>query len=312
MKIIAGNWKMNLLAAEADSLLDKIRACPPAKKSEVIVFPQNLLVARVAEKLRGTSVKVGCQTVSEYEKGAYTGENSALLAKESGCSYTLIGHSERRSLYHETDKVCAAKLKRAAESGLHVIYCIGENLAEREKGIQNDVVKSQLGYALEVIKGLTVASTVHIAYEPVWAIGTGKTATVRRQLKFIPLSAVKSVRYRSGKGAQLGPAFGGLGQNTPLTPENMLNKLIMYLAIIYVASSILLVYLAKGGAGESVLDKVDTVKIETQSAPAQPATVAPAAPTEVTADVQQTNQAQPAVPAGSESTTPATDTEKKP
>jgi triosephosphate isomerase len=167
-RLVAGNWKMHGSRAANRALLDAILKGLP-KGTQCAVCPPFPYLADVAEQLRGTSVALGAQNVSEHAQGAYTGEVSAAMLKEMGCRYAIVGHSERRQIYGETDKQVAAKFAAASGAGLTPILCVGETLAEREAGKTEEVVARQLG-AVAFKDGV-------LAYEPVWAIGTGKNAT---------------------------------------------------------------------------------------------------------------------------------------
>jgi len=167
-RLVAGNWKMHGSRAANRALLDAILKGVP-KGSQCAVCPPFPFLAEVAEQLRGSTVALGAQNVSEHAQGAYTGEVSAAMLKELGCRYVIVGHSERRQIYGEADKQVAAKYAAASGAGLTPILCVGETLAEREAGKTEDVVARQLG-AVAFKEGV-------LAYEPVWAIGTGKNAT---------------------------------------------------------------------------------------------------------------------------------------
>jgi triosephosphate isomerase len=176
--VIAGNWKMYKLSGEAvETALALKPLVANANHCEVVIAPVFTALKTVADRLEGSIVKVAGQNCStETEFGAHTGEVSAAMLKDAGCSYVIIGHSERRQFYGETDRSVNKKTKAALASGLTAIVCVGEMLAEREAGKAENVVGTQLSGGLE---GLTVADMerIIIAYEPVWAIGTGKTAT---------------------------------------------------------------------------------------------------------------------------------------
>jgi triosephosphate isomerase len=176
--VIAGNWKMYKLSSEAvDTALALKPLVANANHCEVVIAPVFTALKTVADRLEGSSVKVAGQNCStETEFGAHTGEVSAAMLKDAGCSHVIIGHSERRQFYAETDQSVNKKTKAALASGLTAIVCVGEMLVEREAGNAENVVGTQLSGGLE---GLTVADMerIIIAYEPVWAIGTGKTAT---------------------------------------------------------------------------------------------------------------------------------------
>jgi triosephosphate isomerase len=176
-KLVAGNWKMNGSRAANRALLDAIVA--GAGESDaldcVICVPYPYL-GEVAGRLEATRLAWGAQNVSEHAGGAYTGEVSATMLKEFGCRYAIVGHSERRQLYGETDAVVAAKFAAAAGQGITPILCLGETLAEREAGRTQEVVGRQLQAVLRSNEKKSFEKAV-VAYEPVWAIGTGRTAT---------------------------------------------------------------------------------------------------------------------------------------
>lgn len=175
--LIAGNWKMNhAVAATVDFCRDLRSLGLEGQRAEVLLFPPFTSIAAMVSLLQGTPVHVGGQNLHQESKGAYTGEISALMLKEAGCSHVLIGHSERRQYFYESDAGVNAKTRKALEYGLTPVICIGETLEEREKGVTNAVIKTQLSGALEGFAPDAVRKTV-IAYEPVWAIGTGLTAT---------------------------------------------------------------------------------------------------------------------------------------
>ncbi len=175
--LIAGNWKMNGSKESNRELLDGLKAgIDEVSKSDVAVCPPAIYIPEVAEQLAGTPVKWGAQNVSHESSGAFTGEIAPAMVKEFGCTYVIIGHSERRTLYGESDEEIARKFVAARAAGLIPIVCVGETLEEREKDITEDVVGRQLD-AVIAAEGVAALSDAVIAYEPVWAIGTGKTAT---------------------------------------------------------------------------------------------------------------------------------------
>jgi triosephosphate isomerase (TIM) len=165
-RLVAGNWKMHGSRASIAALLDALVKESPPSCAVCVPFPY---LAQVAERLRGSAIAWGAQNVSEHAQGAYTGEVSAAMLKEFGCRYALAGHSERRQLYGETDAQVAAKFAAARSAGITPILCVGETLQEREAGSTEEVVGRQLG-AVKFEGGV-------LAYEPVWAIGTGRNAT---------------------------------------------------------------------------------------------------------------------------------------
>ena len=177
-KIVAGNWKMNTLPAEGVELAKGVVAGRGEVCSCVnfIVCPPFTHLAMVAEALKGSDVALGAQDCATEAKGAYTGEIAASMIAALGCKYVILGHSERRQYYGETSETLNKKMAQAYANGLTPIYCVGENLEEREAGKHFDVVKAQIE---EVVYNLTEEQykNLVIAYEPVWAIGTGKTAT---------------------------------------------------------------------------------------------------------------------------------------
>ncbi|HOO71123.1 MAG TPA: triose-phosphate isomerase [Spirochaetota bacterium] len=178
-EIFAGNWKMYKTGDQAVSLAsDLVKGTESLKKSgrEVIIFPPSLYLRELSSTCKGSLVSVGAQNMYYEDEGAFTGEISPLMVKDSGCRYILIGHSERRHVFGETDDDVNKKVKAAFTHGLEPVICVGELLDEREKGITNQVVKRQVVKALEGISRDLLSKTI-IAYEPVWAIGTGKVAT---------------------------------------------------------------------------------------------------------------------------------------
>jgi len=175
-KIIAGNWKMNKLPNEAISFIEELTPLVKTTENEVVLCVPytNLFYALLT--VQGTNIKVGAQNMHFEEKGAYTGEVSGEMLKSIGVEYVIIGHSERRQYFNETDETVNKKLKKALVVGLKPIVCVGENLSQRENGTAKEVVINQTKLALEDLTGEQVKNVV-IAYEPIWAIGTGKTAT---------------------------------------------------------------------------------------------------------------------------------------
>jgi triosephosphate isomerase len=174
---VAGNWKMNLTLGQAGDLASAVvKSGPDIGGAEVVLIPPFTSLPRVKEVLAGSPVKLGGQNCHWEDKGAYTGEISPLMLKEAGCRYVLIGHSERRQYFGETDATVNKKIRAALQHGLSPIFCLGETLAEREQGQTESRIIGQLDGGLE---GLTddEFSQIVIAYEPVWAIGTGRTAS---------------------------------------------------------------------------------------------------------------------------------------
>jgi len=176
-KLVAGNWKMHGNLAANATLLDGILAGVPGsgavRVAVCVPFPY---LAQASEKLRGSSVAWGGQNLSQHAQGAYTGEVSAAMLLDFGCGYVIVGHSERRAYYGDTDAIVAAKYDAAVKAGLTPILCLGETLEQREAGTMAEVVNAQLDAVIGACGVASLARGV-IAYEPVWAIGTGRTAT---------------------------------------------------------------------------------------------------------------------------------------
>jgi len=176
-KIIAGNWKMNMNLHQSQKLVSEIiNGLGKDNKAEVIICPPFTSLSEVNSLMKGTQVKLGAQNMYYEESGAYTAEISADMLKSVGCEYVILGHSERRVIFNESDEMINKKIKAALSKGLKPIFCIGELLDQRESGETMKVVSMQIEKGLE---GITSEQTknIIIAYEPVWAIGTGKTAT---------------------------------------------------------------------------------------------------------------------------------------
>ncbi len=174
--IIAGNWKMNMTPSQAKELVTALIPLVKDAACDVVVCPPYVDIALVAELVKGTNIQVGAQNIHWAEKGAFTGEISAAMLKEAGAAYAIIGHSERRQYFGETDETVNSRTKAALAAGIVPIICVGESLEQRENGETDAVVSGQVKADLADIPGEAVAGLV-IAYEPIWAIGTGKTAT---------------------------------------------------------------------------------------------------------------------------------------
>ncbi|MFC1770558.1 triose-phosphate isomerase [Candidatus Margulisiibacteriota bacterium] len=178
--IIAGNWKMNKSLAEAEELVRVFKnKLGFIKKPEVILCPPFMSLEKVNQIIKGTELLLGAQNMHFEVSGAYTGEISAGMLQSVGCSYVILGHSERRAYFSETDDFINKKLKTAFSAGLKPIVCVGESLDDREAGRQEEIVGAQLEGSLAGISGdiRDNKNEIIIAYEPVWAIGTGKVAT---------------------------------------------------------------------------------------------------------------------------------------
>lgn len=176
-KLIAGNWKMHGSKSFIESLMNGITGQLSAEmESDVLVCPPAIYIPLVKDLISEQSIAVGAQDISEQEQGAYTGEISGDMLKDNGCQYVIVGHSERRSLYGETDLLVAHKVGKAIEFGLTPILCVGETLEQREKGSTMQVVQQQLDAVIDTL-GIDAFAKIVVAYEPVWAIGTGVTAS---------------------------------------------------------------------------------------------------------------------------------------
>ena len=175
-RIIAGNWKMHKTLREGLELVESLKeGFTPDDTYEVVVHPPFTIIQAVAEVLDGGQIKLGAQNVFYEDEGAYTGEISPLMLKDLRVEYVIVGHSERRKYFYEDDETVLKKVKAVLKHGMKPIVCVGETLDEREKGLEKEVVNKQLSIFKEISK--EEMKDVVIAYEPVWAIGTGRTAT---------------------------------------------------------------------------------------------------------------------------------------
>lgn len=175
--LVAGNWKMNGSLSSIRSLLGELKqGITRVQGVEMAVFPPFVYLNEVQQQLSDTSIRWGAQNLSEHPSGAYTGEVAVSMLLDFDCAYVLVGHSERRTLFGETDDVVARKFVAARRGGVKPVLCVGEVLEEREQGATESVVARQLDALIE-LEGIEGLSDAVIAYEPVWAIGTGKTAT---------------------------------------------------------------------------------------------------------------------------------------
>ena len=175
-KVIAGNWKMNMLPNEAIKFIEEFAPLVKDTKAEVILCVPYIDLFYALLNAQETNIKIGAQNMHFEESGAYTGEISGKMLKSIGVEYVIIGHSERRQYFAETDETVNKKLKAAFEYGLKPIVCVGENLEQREDGVAEEIITKQTELALDGLSKDQVKNTI-IAYEPIWAIGTGKTAT---------------------------------------------------------------------------------------------------------------------------------------
>lgn len=176
-KLVAGNWKMNGSLESIRELLQGLKGgIAEVAAVEMAVFPPFVYLGLVEQQLSGTAIAWGTQNLSEQASGAYTGEVAGSMLNDFHCTYVIVGHSERRTLYGESDEIVARKFAAARKLGIQPVLCVGETLEERDQGITEAVVERQLKAVL-TLEGIEAFNSAVIAYEPVWAIGTGRTAT---------------------------------------------------------------------------------------------------------------------------------------
>ena len=215
-KVIAGNWKMNKDLYQSQKLVSEIiNGLGKGTKVDVIVCPAFTSLSEVSSLLKGTQIKLGAQNMYCEERGAFTGEVSADMLKSVGCEYVILGHSERRVIFNESDELINKKIKAALLKGLKPIFCIGELLEQREKGETMQVVVRQVEKGLEEVSSEQMKNII-IAYEPVWAIGTGKTATPQQaQEVHLSIRELVAKKYSSSIAENLIIQYGG-----SVKPEN--------------------------------------------------------------------------------------------
>lgn len=176
-RIVAGNWKMNKTPEQTKELINVLKPLVGDEENTEVVFcPPFICLTTAIEAVKGTNIKIGAQNMYYEESGAFTGEVAPDMIKEAGCDYVILGHSERRAYFGETDEIINKKVLKAFEHDLMPIICVGETLEQREQGITEDLVRLQTKIALKDVPAADAEKAV-IAYEPVWAIGTGRTAT---------------------------------------------------------------------------------------------------------------------------------------
>jgi triosephosphate isomerase len=207
--LVAGNWKMNGSLASITPLLEGIKSgVDVVTTAEVAVCPPSIYIAHVASLLQDTGIAWGAQDVNDHESGAHTGEISASMLKDFGCKYVIVGHSERRNIYGESDAFTARKFATARKAGLIPILCVGELLEEREQGVTEEVVGRQLDAVID-LEGVGALADAVIAYEPVWAIGTGKTATPVQAQEVHAFIRNRLAGEDSGMAGQIRILYGG-------------------------------------------------------------------------------------------------------
>jgi triosephosphate isomerase len=208
-RLVAGNWKMHGSLRANAALLDALKA--GLKRSENLEFAVCVpfpYLAQVSAALSGSAIAWGAQNLSEHDSGAYTGEVSGAMLREFGCRFVIVGHSERRALYGENDKLVAAKFIAARRSGLTPILCVGETLEERERGETESVVGRQLD-AVVSAAGVAALADAVLAYEPVWAIGTGRNATPQQAQEVHAFARARLAARDPGLAAKLTILYGG-------------------------------------------------------------------------------------------------------
>lgn len=209
-KIIAGNWKMNYTTLEAENFISEIKDRINTTEVDVVLCPNFVSLETVSNLIDSTNIKLGAQNVYVEDKGAYTGETSADMLLSVNVEYCIVGHSERRSLFNETNEVINKKAIKLLEKDITPIICVGETLEERESGKEFEVVEKQVIECLKDIPEDKVKRNIVIAYEPIWAIGTGKTATsdqAEEMCKFI--RSVIAKMYKENVALNVRIQYGG-------------------------------------------------------------------------------------------------------
>lgn len=209
-KIIAGNWKMNYCVNKAESFVSEIKDTINTDEVDVVICPNLVSLDRVSDLIDDTNIKLGAQNVYFEDKGAYTGETSVDMLAAVGVEYCIVGHSERRQYFNETDEIVNKKAKKLLEKDIAPIVCVGETLEERENDKMFEVVEKQVRASLDGIEKESMNKKVVIAYEPIWAIGTGKTATAEQaneMCKFI--RGVVSKMYDEATAESVRIQYGG-------------------------------------------------------------------------------------------------------
>ena len=207
--IVAGNWKMNLNADESQALIEALKTKKLSSDVRVAIATPAVHLAAAVNQTSGTKIDVSAQNMHQATSGAYTGEISAPMLKSIGVNTTLLGHSERRAYFHETDALLAEKVNTALENGMEIIFCFGEELDERKSGSHFDVVSSQLSNALFHLEA-SQWSKIVLAYEPVWAIGTGETASpAQAQEMHAHIRSVLTAQYDDALAQRISILYGG-------------------------------------------------------------------------------------------------------
>lgn len=207
--LVAANWKMNGTLDSARSLVSAIKQdLTDEDKAEVAICPPYVYLPELLSLLEGTAIELGAQNVSQRDNGAYTGEVSSAMLKDIGCHYVIVGHSERRTLYNESDELVAEKFITVQQKGMRPILCIGELLEEREANMTEEVIARQLDVVIEMA-GVDAFNSAVIAYEPVWAIGTGKTATPEQAQEVHEFIRLRLARHDNNTADAVRILYGG-------------------------------------------------------------------------------------------------------
>ena len=219
--IIAGNWKMNMTIASGVEFVNEIKDKVAGSDVEVVICAPATLLKDLKEAAKGTNVKIGAQNMHFEDNGAFTGEIAPAMLKELDVDFVVIGHSERRAMFNETNETCNKKVIKALETGITPILCCGESLEQREAGEEKEVVKVQIEAGLKAISAADVTKIV-IAYEPIWAIGTGKTATSEQANEIIAYvrEVVKGL-YSDAESEEVRIQYGGSVK--PANVEEIMN-----------------------------------------------------------------------------------------
>ena len=208
-QIVAGNWKMNLNAAESHELIDALKAQTFNDGVHVAIATPYVHLAAAVDQTAGTSIDVAAQNMHQAASGAYTGEVSAAMLEGIGVKTVILGHSERRAYFHETDALLAEKVNVALDNDMHVIFCFGEELEDRKSEAHFDLVTSQLTHGLFHLNASQWAN-ITLAYEPVWAIGTGETASpAQAQEMHAHIRAVLAAKYDNALAQSISVLYGG-------------------------------------------------------------------------------------------------------
>ena len=208
-QIVAGNWKMNLNAAESQGLIDALKAQTFDDGVHIAIATPYVHLAAAVDQTAGTSIDVAAQNMHQAASGAYTGEVSAAMLQGIGVKTVILGHSERRTYFHETDALLAEKVNAALENDMHVIFCFGEELEDRKSEVHFDLVTSQLTNGLFNLNASQWAN-ITLAYEPVWAIGTGETASpAQAQEMHAHIRAVLAAKYDDALAQSVSVLYGG-------------------------------------------------------------------------------------------------------